>query len=471
MEEIVIRKPVVAGRFYEGDGKILQRQVQEMIDKASLSDNEDQVMALIVPHAGYVYSGEVAAAAYKQLKQDQKIDNVFLIGSSHRVAFDGASVFKRGVYQTPIGQVEVNDSVASELIDQCELIDFREEAHNTEHCLEVQLPFLEVQLGKDFKIVPIVLGTHNMEECKQLADVLRPYFKPGNLFVISTDFSHYPNYKDAITTDQHTAEVILKNDPRQLYAQLQRLKEHHPDGLVTGLCGWTSVLTLLYMTEKMPDVSFEQLMYQNSGDAVFADKSSVVGYHAIAIRKTQSVELSSVEEEAILRLVGNELNQYFGFETEPLDESLPIFSQTQMGAFVSIYKEGSLRGCIGRFESSSSLKQVIREMALAAAIRDQRFEPVQKEELAELRYEVSLLTPKKKIKSIDEIVLGRHGIYMEKGGYHGVFLPQVAVKTGWSLEEFLGHCSKDKAHMSWDGWKEADLYTFEAIIISNKNRD
>jgi len=471
MEEPLIRRPVVAGRFYDGNSVSLDRQVRKMINNADLSDEEDQVLALIVPHAGYVFSGEVAAAGYKQLTAKHKIENVFLIGSSHRIAFEGASVYEKGYYQTPLGKIAVNGEITRRLINECELITFKEEAHVTEHSLEVQLPFLQVQLGSDFKIIPLIMGTHDIKECRGIANVLRPYFQPGNLFVISTDFSHYPGYDDAVMVDHQTAEVILQNSSQLLFNRLQELKHSGKEGLVTGLCGWTSVMTLLYLTEKRSAVNFEHLLYRNSGDISHGDKHGVVGYHAIAVRNSQSdsFQLTKEDEESILCLVKNELLGFFGGEKEVINEALLVFQQTQAGAFVSIYNENKLRGCLGRFGSSLTLGQVVKEMTLAAATRDQRFDPIKKEELLNLRYEISILTPRRKIKSIDEIVLGRHGIYIEKDEYHGVFLPQVAVKTGWTLEEYLGHCSKDKAHMGWDGWREADIFVFEAIIISDKD--
>ncbi|MBI9065141.1 MAG: AmmeMemoRadiSam system protein B [Marinilabiliaceae bacterium] len=472
MEEFFIRKPVVAGRFYEGNKVVLGEQVRNMIDTAPLSDQTNRVLALIVPHAGYVFSGEVAAAAYKQLGSECQIKNVFLVGSSHRVAFEGASVYEKGHYQTPLGEVEINNDITRQLINESQFINFREEAHNAEHCLEVQLPFLQVQLGAGFKIIPIILGTHDINECRSVANVLKPYFQPGNLFVISTDFSHYPGYDDAVKEDHLTAEVILKNDPLLLSERLQDLKESAPEGLVTGLCGWTSVITLLYITAEQSNVSFEHLVYRNSGDVSLGDKNGVVGYHAIAIRDLQSdsFQLSDSDKETILCLVENELRDCFGLEQKPVDDTISVLKQTQAGAFVSIYNENKLRGCLGRFGSSSPLGHIIKEMAYAAATRDQRFEPIKKEEFPNLRYEISVLTPHRKIKSIDEIILGKHGIYVEKDERHGVFLPQVAVKTGWTVEEYLGHCAKDKAHMGWDGWRDADIYVFEAIIISNKDQ-
>jgi AmmeMemoRadiSam system protein A len=139
------------------------------------------------------------------------------------------------------------------------------------------------------------------------------------------------------------------------------------------------------------------------------------------------------------------------------------------GAFVTLKENGELRGCIGRFTSDEPLYKVIQQMAIASSTEDTRFSPVTAKEIDELEIEISVLSPMKKIISIDEIELGRHGIYIKKGYFGGTFLPQVATETGWSREEFLGHCSRDKAGIGWDGWKTADVYIYEACVFSEKD--
>jgi AmmeMemoRadiSam system protein A len=135
------------------------------------------------------------------------------------------------------------------------------------------------------------------------------------------------------------------------------------------------------------------------------------------------------------------------------------------GAFVTLKEKGELRGCIGRFTADIPLWQVIQQMAISSATQDSRFNPVTAREIDKLEIEISVLSPMKRIYSADEIVLGKHGIYIQKGYYSGTFLPQVATETGWSREEFLGHCARDKAGLGWDGWKDAELYTYEAFVF------
>jgi hypothetical protein len=157
-----------------------------------------------------------------------------------------------------------------------------------------------------------------------------------------------------------------------------------------------------------------------------------------------------------------------GNKNAPSKLGLSEIMNQKYGAFVTLKEGGKLRGCIGRFNPDKSLYQTIEDIAISAATRDSRFDPVTPEELNQIEIEISILTPLKKIESIDQIQLGKHGIYIKKGFSSGTFLPQVATETHWTKEEFLGHCARDKAGIGWDGWKTAEIYTYEAIIISER---
>jgi AmmeMemoRadiSam system protein B/AmmeMemoRadiSam system protein A len=472
MKHSIDRKPVVAGRFYEGDKKALEAEVKKYLSPQSENKHLKDVAALIVPHAGYVFSGKVAGMGYKVLDPEKEIKNVFVIGSSHHVYFDGASVYNRGDYLTPLGRVEVNKEIADDLIVSSKHFSFNPDAHSKEHSIEVQLPFLQVQLHKPFKIVPIVLGTQDSYVCRQLAKELKKYFVSGNLFVISSDFSHYPDYETAVDVDKHTADAIMSNNPDKLIKAVKDVKKRHNQNLLTGLCGWTSVLTLMYMTEGNKDIEYKHLGYMNSGDTpYYGDKNRVVGYNAIAVVKKCSdsdFTLTEEQKKLLLDVARDELAGITGAKSDiklPPEDVLDKELGAHAGAFVSLYNNGQLRGCIGQFIGNKPLWRTVREMTDASATRDTRFYPVRKDEFKDVKIEISVLTPLKKINDISEIELGKHGIYIKKGYYTGTFLPQVATKTGWTLEEFLGHCARDKAHIGWDGWKDAEIYTYEAIVF------
>ncbi|MBN1414039.1 MAG: AmmeMemoRadiSam system protein B [Bacteroidales bacterium] len=480
-QELITREPVVAGQFYPGKADELRSELNKLFASATKRITDKNVLAVIAPHAGYVFSGEVAASSFNQLDNNKKYKTIFVIGSSHRTTFDGASIYNKGNYKTPLGVVPVDIELANQLINEHRCFNARTDAHLYEHSLEVEIPFLQYRLKNEFVIVPIVIATQYRETCKKIADALRPYFTPENLFVISTDFSHYPTYEDAVKVDKATADAILTNRPQELIKTLDANEYKRIENLATSLCGWTSVLTLMYITEKMEGIQYIPVTYKNSGDAKgYGDKSRVVGYYSIAVTgesiihasdQASEVTFSLEEKKELLSLARKTIEIYItsgeSYKPETGDYSAMLLAPS--GAFVTLHKNGKLRGCIGRFDATLPLYKVVQEMAIASATKDSRFSPVTTTELPDLDIEISVLTPLRKIQSVDEIILGKHGIYIKKGYHSGTFLPQVAKDTKWTKEEFLGHCAQDKAGIGWDGWKDAELFTYEAIIFGEQN--
>jgi len=472
-ESLQIRKPWAAGRFYTDKPAELRTQLQQLFSKTLQKKPDRQPLAIIVPHAGYVFSGEVAASAYNQIDPKSKFDRIFIIGSSHTATFPGASVYCNANYETPLGTVIVDTELSNQLVSGNKLLKCYTEAHLYEHSIEVQLPFLQYHMQTDFKIVPIIIGSSTSETAEKLAAILKPYLNKRNLFVISSDFSHYPKFTDACKTDQITSEAIKTNDPLKLLSALKSNDDKNISGLATSLCGWSSVLTLLYMTGQIPDMSIDLVDYKNSGDSSYGDKEKVVGYCAISFTqgnaKNQGIEFSLTgdDKKFLLKLARETISEYISKGTLPVID-LPGMNanlKTPCGAFVTLSKNNNLRGCIGRFDASEPLYKVVQSMAVASATQDYRFSKVQTNEINQLKIEISVLTPLKRIKSVDEIIPGIHGIYIKKGNASGTFLPQVASQTGWNREEFLGHCAQDKAGIGWNGWKTAELYTYEAMVF------
>lgn len=473
--KLVNRQPAVAGQFYPANPDKLKATLKDLFSNA-VPKKSKNVLAIITPHAGYVYSGGVAATSFSQI-DDKKYENIFIIGSSHRTAFRGASIYSKGNYITPLGTVEVNISLAEKLIKEYDFFSFNSGAHVYEHSNEVQLPFLQSVIEKEYKIVPIVLGTQSNEMCKKIASALLPYFNSKNLFIISTDFSHFPNYQDAVNVDKLTADAIQSNSADNLIKTLNNNSSKNIPGLSTSLCGWTSVLTMLYMTENNPALSITQIQYKNSGDVSFGDKGRVVGYWSIVVSEKKKQNpgneefiLTEKDKKDLLEIARKTIVEYI--KNKKLAEiDAKDFSENLMkncGAFVTLHKNGALRGCIGRFTADEPLYKVVQEMAISASTKDYRFSPVKVNEIAQLEIEISVLSPMKKINTIDEIELGKHGIYIKKGMSSGTFLPQVATETGWTKEEFLGHCARDKAGIGWDGWKDAEIYIYQANVFSEK---
>ena len=471
------REAVFAGKFYPGEKGELKASLNKYFSQATGKQTDAPVAALIAPHAGYPYSGKVAAAAYKQLDPERRYKNIFIIAPSHRVSFEGASIYHKGDYTTPLGKVKVNRELAEKLVRENEIFVFNPSAHSQEHSLEVQLPFLQHHLQQDFQIVPIVTGTQDQAKIREIAGILEPYFNEHNLFVVSTDFSHYPGYEDAEKVDRATADAITGNSPEKLMNTLQSNAQKDISNLVTSMCGWPGVYTLLNITGKKDDIQIKKILYQNSGDALNR-KDRVVGYWAISFyrknkknQQNMSFQLNQEEKKTLLHIARKTLEEYIRNDRKPEFEE-EQFSETlkkKTGAFVTLQKGGELRGCIGRFEANLPLYELVGQLAVSSATQDMRFSPVNEEELDEITLEISVLTPMEKIESIEEIELGTHGIYIQKGGMTGTLLPQVAEKFDWTREEFLGHCARDKAGIGWEGWKDADVFTYRAIVFSEQD--
>ena len=481
-KESVVRPATQANRFYTGDAKELSKEVDSLLALHRCETVYRDVAALIVPHVGYYFSGNVAAAAYMAVPKDKQYKRIFLLGPSHHEWLDGASVnTEADYYATPLGQVKVDRETAVALTAADSVFRYEPRAHDREHCLEVQLPFLQrfftlhsSLFTKDVPpIVPIIISTNDFQKLKRIAEALKPYLKDENLFIVNSDFSHYPKYEDACKVDALTGKAVESGDVEQFIAALEENARSGVRNLATSACGELAIATLLMMIDSTYEV--KHLMYQNSGDAEESDHSRVVGYHAFAIvrngqaRTDTDFSLSDEEKRMLkdiaLTSIKDSLN---GRGIAVANSSLFTLHSSlkqKCGAFVSLHKHGRLRGCIGHFGEDVPLHEIVAEMARAAAFEDPRFMPVTADELSDIDIEISVLTPMRRIQSLDEFELHRHGIYIRKGYRSGTYLPQVADEVNWTKEEFVSHCAQDKAGIGWDGWKDAELYVYEAIVF------
>ncbi len=470
-----VRKPAVAGSFYP----VSSKEIRSMLGPWMHPSGNVAPQALIVPHAGYVFSGEVAASAFNQIPRGHRYERIFLLGPSHRVGFNAASVDTLYSFaETPLGQVPIDIAIGNELIKRGEgAFTFRSDAHDREHCLEVQLPLMQMAFDEVPPIVPIVIGSQHLDVLQQIAEVLEPYFTPENLFVISSDFSHYPSYEDAKKSDLHLAETITSGGLEAFLKALTAIDKMNFRGEDTAACGACAIAVLLDIMDAQGRGHFdaEHVMYRNSGDSEYGDKDRVVGYNSIVFtRKEKPVKdtsdhlfnFSDQEKKAMIATARQAICSALRLDYDGDARPVGILKEKGYGVFVTLHMKGRLRGCIGRFTSDDTLSETIREMAQSAAFHDPRFPSLSRNEAHQIDIEVSVLSPLKKIDSIDEFKLGRDGIYIIKGRHHGTFLPQVAEETGWNTEEFLGHCARDKAGIGWDGWKDADLYTYQTEVVN-----
>ena len=269
-----IRRPVVAGTFYPGSASTLRAEIEEFLSNVEKVPVDGKIVALIAPHAGYVYSGQVAAHAYKQI-EGLHFDTVVMIGVSHRVPFRGAAIYKSGAYETPLGTVKVDDALASELMDQTDILEFHPDADAMEHSLEVQVPFLQVVLS-DFKIVPILMRDWSGVISHAISDALAKVMKDKNVLLLaSTDMSHFHPYKEAVSMDDVALTSIKRIDIEQL-----------DDDLASGeaeLCGAGGVIVTLMTAKKLGAEGIKILKYANSGDVTGDKSDGVVGYFSAMI--------------------------------------------------------------------------------------------------------------------------------------------------------------------------------------------
>ena len=462
----MVRPATQAGRFYEGNPRLLSHEIDSLLARHANDGILDRVAALIVPHAGYYFSGNVAASAYARLNPKKPYKRIFLLGPSHHEWLNGASVNGEvDDYATPLGNVPVDREVAHQLIEADSVFTYQPKAHDREHCLEVQLPFLQRRLGEVPPIVPIIISTNDFSKLKRMAEVLKPWLTDENLFVISSDFSHYPSYEDAIKVDAKTGKAIESGDVEQLIATIEANERSGIRNLATSACGEFPIITLMLMLNSQYQI--KHLLYQNSGDIDDYDHSRVVGYHAFAILRGEEkgFSLSDDDKHTLKQIAYESIKDSLDGKPISHPSTLTSHLSSKCGAFVSLHKQGRLRGCIGHFGEDTPLHEIVAEMARAAAFEDPRFMPVTREELDDLDIEISVLTPMRRIQSLDEFQLHRHGIYIRKGYRSGTFLPQVADEVNWTKEEFVGHCSQDKAGLGWDGWRDAELYVYEAIVF------
>ena len=453
-----VRPAVWAGQFYDSDPKRLSAQLQEYLAAAPQKALAD-IIGLIVPHAGYIYSGRTAARAYR-LVQGGGFETVVVVGPSHRVAFEGCSICPRGGFQTPLGTALVDEDLASALIKESGF-GYRAEAYAQEHSLEVQIPFIQTVLP-GARIVPVVMVYPSRKTVQVLAQALSKIRgRKKFLVVASTDLSHFLSKEEARTLDAETTGLIqnLKTD-----ALLRKYERNE-----NVFCGGGGVLTLLTYAQLTGKASVEVLGRADSSEAG-GPEDSVVGYLAAAVvcgpaikpslpplDKEDKAELLKIARLAMERAVKDHTLLEYKTERPRLKE---------MGAaFVTLTEHGRLRGCIGYIEPVAPLFQTVIQTAGLACLQDMRFEPVSAAELNDLDIEISVLSPLTKVDDPRQVRVGTHGLVIGRGSQRGLLLPQVAVENNWNRDEFLKQACL-KAGLPADDWKKgADIFVFEALII------
>jgi hypothetical protein len=470
-KSIKTRIPAVAGAFYPADKLELSNQVEEFLEKAEKQTIESQPLVLIVPHAGYDYSGQVAAAGYKIL-EEREIKRVILIGASHHSFVQGLVIDSNDSWQTPLGKTEIDIDLRDKIVKASSLFSINSLPHQEEHSLEVEIPFLQKVLT-DFKILPILVNDLNDEDLEEASQILAENIDEKTILIVSSDMSHYPSYQDANRADKKVIEAILTGQRDNLIKTIRELEKENIPNTSTFLCAQKAVEIGMKVAEKLEAGQVQLLQYANSGDVEIGDRSRVVGYSAIVFSGKANRELNQNEKKELLAIARQSVETYIRTGQIPKFHSNLFYLNQKTGAFVTLKRQGQLRGCIGTFETDIPLYQVVSKMAVAAASQDFRFTPVQEEELDKLEYEISILSPLQKIDDWRKIEVGRHGVQVKKGTKSGIFLPQVAVENNWSKEEFLQNLCLNKAGLPKNCYldPETELYVFTAQVFGEGGKE
>ena len=464
-----VRQAAVAGGFYPSDPKELTVTVDSFLAHASVPAQDGQIIALVAPHAGYPFSGAVAAHSYALLK-GRPTHRVVVIAPSHYEAFPFASVYEGNAYATPLGTIAVDREFARKLARSDPEIKLSSRGHvpsqdRAEHSLEVQLPFLQRTLP-DFQLVPIIMGDQSYEISRALGIALAELVRgTDTLIVASSDLSHYHPYKQAVALDAKTLNAIEEWDYLTLSDNFQ--------SRTWEACGGGPIVAAMIAAERLGATRAKVIKYANSGD-VTGDRSRVVGYSAVALfqdkgrsPETPKFSLTSVEKRQLLEIARKSVESAVkDGRLYELPANLPLSLMQDRGAFVTIKENGDLRGCIGHTAAIQPLALTVRDVAGFAALQDPRFRPVTAGELAQLKYEISVLSPMRRVSDLNQIKVGEHGLMIKKGRYRGILLPQVAPEQHWDRNTFLDETAM-KAGLSAKAWrdKDADLFMFTAVVF------
>jgi MEMO1 family protein len=477
-----IRPAGVAGGFYPADPKELNKMMDDFLARAKVPALQGPLIAIVSPHAGYPFSGPVAAYSYALLR-GRKFARVVVISPSHYEAFPFSSVYDGDAYSTPLGTVPVDKAFASQLVAASPLIKFSSRGHEKveghwEHALEDELPFLQRVLG-EFKLVPVVMGQQDYETSRALGVALAKLIQKSSpasggdfdtLIVASSDLSHYHPYDEAEVIDLKTLAAIEEWDYYNLSLNSQ--------DRVWEACGGGGIVAAMIAAERLGANRATVLKYANSAD-VTGDKSRVVGYGAVAFTKDPKAprenapefKLGAREKRALLDIarksVETAVRQRKLYECSP--GGMDALARDR-GAFVTLREKGELRGCIGDIAPRKALCLTVRDVAALAALRDTRFTPVTPAELNSLQYEVSVLSPLRRVTDWKQIRVGRHGLLVREGDYQGLLLPQVAVEEHWDRDTLLNQTCV-KAGLAPSCWHEqdTDIFMFTADVFGEAN--
>ena len=494
-------EPQVVGRFYPGNETVLKDQINTFLKKIPKHTLKGRPVAIISPHAGYQYSGQVAAYGYSAIK-DYGFTRVIILAPSHFMSgkrFRGVSILNVKNFKTPLGIIPVDENACNQLLNTSKeskpdashqaikLFGSYEGAYKGEHSLETQLPFLQTALNT-FKLVPIIVGVLIDNDYDQVANTIKPLMDDKTLVVVSSDFTHYGEGYGYVPFKKDIEKNVRSLD----YGAFEKILSKDFDGLrvyrkETGInaCGIIPVALLLKLLPS--EAQGEILNYDTSGHQS-NDFSFSVSYASFIftkpsetksgnyIPKTETLDnnpsfcLTNKEKTLLLSLARSTLETYIKTGAPPkldkIEYEVTPKLREKYGVFVTLKKHGELRGCIGYIIPRGPLSQSVIENTINSSANDWRFRPVEAREISDITIEISVLSQTKKINGPDEFIVGKEGIVIRKGHASAVFLPQVATEQGWDRVETLCHLCR-KAGLSPDAWKDDDteFYVFTTDVF------
>ncbi|MDP1992821.1 MAG: AmmeMemoRadiSam system protein B [Syntrophales bacterium] len=472
-----IRPPVVAGKFYPESAAVLKSAIEKFMKSAAPAQAQTP-LGIVVPHAGYIYSGQICADGYNQVRSGA-YEVVVILGTNHTAPdLRKIALYPGAGFQTPLGTVPVDEELVAALIAASPDCKADKAPHVCEHSIEVQIPFIQFLFPRG-KIVPAVVGMADVGLYTRFGAALAKVLKGKKaLIVASSDLSHYPSAADAEIVDRKTLAAVASLDPTVLHNTIQAQMARRIRGLDTCACGEAPIMAAMATVKALGARGGRVVSYANSGDIPIGDRERVVGYGAVVFTAGLEMDqtasempaaadqpLSPTDKKALLAFARETISGYLTTQMVPLPRGFSPTALEPRGVFVTLKKRGHLRGCIGRMVPDRPLATLVGAMALQAAFEDPRFRAVTLQELSDLEIEISVLTPMKPVSGPEAIVVGRDGVLLQKGGRSAVFLPQVAPEQGWGRDEMLDNLSQ-KAGLSASAWREGTQFsTFQALVF------
>lgn len=466
--------------FYPDDPVELAQSIAKLFAAAKQETLPGPIVGLVCPHAGYEYSGAIAAAGYKQLT-GLSFSTVVVVSPSHRAFFRGCSVYSGGAYRTPLGDIPVDLEFCARLTETDPLIALSDIGHEAigggfEHGLEVHLPFLQIVLGQ-FSLVPIVMGDQEYQTARRLGELLGSISKLGRtLIVASSDLAHGHDYQTTRRLDATAAEAIQSFSHNKFY-------DLYSDGACEA-CGGGPITATMIATQSMGADGAKLLSRTTSADVTGDKAGYIVGYlAAVFIRGSDSGDdnryalkedaadnhditdhstfeadktLNASERELLRTTARRSLEHAIKGAKIECPEAPTARLREKRGVFVTLKHHGELRGCIGYVRPFKPLVEAVWEMAESAALRDHRFIPVEPKDVDRLEIEITVLSPIKQITDPDAVLVGRHGLIVSRGHVSGVLLPQVPIENDWDRETFLSETCI-KAGLDAGSWKNPGI--------------